>query len=1323
MEDIIIELSNVLNLEELNINVIEEILDENTALYLNHDQISTEITSLLINKYKWNNLRRKTNLYLKILNENSTTINYDMLKPIIKVNKIISYDSFKPDNIYSPDIEWDKDHFVIGELLTEFIKKYNLLNTDVANPYLQTSIKLYEFYKPFSTISNRNLYNISFDTDAYRHSLIDKGSCMQYNGNYDLEIIRLIKNINDVYDGDKIDLFGFYNKINNKDEYEIFDIDNYINSLKQFKVNDSIILYFNDFAFFNNKIIETINGTISECTDKYILISLEKEIKFKNIMTKILYYYINRFTNPYFIYATTSNQIYHKSKLITTNIAFKIRVSKQIKYITPNTINELVYINRHNISNIYNLEDLKTLNIPADLLNNLLLSIIYNKKFKKVDVKLSDFNHGNVYINNIKILKHITHFKTTYIDTYLNRFIYLINNTNYGYKELLTIIKNNLSNLLKFIDKKKLQQKLDNQEEIKKIKPSQKGVISKEYDSLEELEEDNNKEIFFDKKYDKTLYHLKNLKLSALKSKLAELDVDDIDYEITSINESERKVRIGDYALLNPKNECKTIPQKQITFVRRLVSGEEMWIKMLSVPFPTCNNKLEKYEDLVKDETLILDPFDLICKKNKDFKKNIQYLKLVNENKYISDIIDFVDNYDSIEKDIKEELEFYNYLPEDIYTHRHLYHIITHYEYDTGYEDFLGSQETDINELYNKTEFGENRTILYKKNIVANMDNSDILETLTHLCDINLSDIHIKYILESVNLKFPKKITDILDDIKKAIDKQKITLLKDVTEEGKKKIVERIEVLLKNKEIEAKQKYYKDVILHITTLLILVLIAQYPTLLIKQIYPRCLQYFSYIGYPLVNDINKSLTKYFACILVNIGSPNDLKFGIFNNMKVDEVEILLKKITDELLELKTDLKKFIDLNKNNLLKKQHVIKDNSKYNTLNTFFKPSFEFNNLDTKNNTLYFLKEIYTVVKKNPVLRINIFNNPTIINACCMEKISNNINYYDFFKKDHVSLLEKKDVNDYKTITYKPLYTKTNVENVFVYRKIHFPNLPLIEPKKEEFIEPQKKYDINYDDLIIIFKNVMNDIKNDESEIIEDLLVNITSYNNISNIRFYLYTFMTTKLKTIIGKITNQYKFTKKISENDTYNYDLALLLDQISKYNNYIELLSEIKNIFTFNLDIDVLYIDEKKAILFLTNQLFTLFNMFLELSTDMNIKSQTCEIISYILKSLTNYLISNDLKLATIKSSMEKLREIYKQKLMEKYSKDDEERSYQMQLKNMGDNVILKVDVNGFDEELRNVENPVIAQDDIPDIGYHGENADDDADYNEYAVIRED
>jgi len=210
-------------------------------------------------------------------------------------------------------------------------------------------------------------------------------------------------------------------------------------------------------------------------------------------------------------------------------------------------------------------------------------------------------------------------------------------------------------------EKEMINSKYENQKKTDSCGPI---IISKHYDSIEELTKDNDKNIYFDKKYDKTNYELlnnyekeivsmvpENLKIhiiNDLKKKL-KLNDYDADYLSNTLLDGHKMVINGQYAILYKNNAMPDY------YVRK----ENKWV---------LSNDIVK--DLDTDESSILCDLQEKCinvtNKDNDEDKcvSLPVDELGIQNQLLNDILsEFDEKYriskDDFEKKIKEQFDYF----------------------------------------------------------------------------------------------------------------------------------------------------------------------------------------------------------------------------------------------------------------------------------------------------------------------------------------------------------------------------------------------------------------------------------------------------------------------------------------------------------------------------------------------------------------------------------------------------------------------------------------------------------------------------------------
>jgi len=210
-------------------------------------------------------------------------------------------------------------------------------------------------------------------------------------------------------------------------------------------------------------------------------------------------------------------------------------------------------------------------------------------------------------------------------------------------------------------EKEMINSKYGNEEKNDKCKPT---IISKQYKSIEELNEDNDKNIYFDKKYDKTNYGLlnnyekeiismtpENLKIHIMNNLKKELKLNDSDADYLShtLLDGHKMVLDGQYAILHKNN---AVPNY---YVRK----QNKWVLDSDI-----------VKDLNTDESSILCDLQEKCinvtNKDNDEDKcvSLEVDELGIQNKLLKDILnEFDEKYriskDDFEKTIREQFNYF----------------------------------------------------------------------------------------------------------------------------------------------------------------------------------------------------------------------------------------------------------------------------------------------------------------------------------------------------------------------------------------------------------------------------------------------------------------------------------------------------------------------------------------------------------------------------------------------------------------------------------------------------------------------------------------
>lgn len=1229
---------------------------------------------------------------------------------------------------------------------------------------------------------------------------------------------------NDVtlYDGDVVDIIGYTNipdaNINN---IESFDINQYVKYLYSLAINTHVDVYFNDFVFDKtNKIIDKLDAIITSNSNGTIVLQFNKILIIDNIETKFFKIEIEK-PSKCFIYDNTyKNYRFCKSCIKKDNIIFYLYKSSQLTldFIIPQTISEIFFNNIDLFNDMHDFKSIKKIicnnydipfdNIPISL--KTVFSIILKSNILKnpLDKQKPNFKY-NPHHESIDFLKFNKNcykelYLSTqkYVDSTLFRYSYLKNKRDYGYLYLLNLLKSQLKQKHENLNRKTFHEKIENiKKEIdqlnfsKKTKSPKRGRISKIYNSIEEAENDYGVDIVYDKELDPTKYKIlskfdKNLPYKELQYKIIEELLKDKEYFKYSQNELEdeasfiingkRNIKVGDFAVVY-------LDDSSILYTRRNITNknQDMWIKTMKTPFHLCSDNLPLSEDLENANILALDPFDILCKKIEEIRKNNIYQQLISQISTYESIISFIDDYANIIDDIDKDIQYYKHSflllenkDESIASleklRRNIKIILPSLNKEENYSEYIGNiDEFDIDKVYNNVDFNDkdefHALYLGKQDTMCPdltcNESNDILNVFIVILKIDIPIPIKEYIINQVNTKYPlNNIQEQLDEEKRRLFAKNVNKkLYNENKEYKIKADTIISDKVKQHEIKLLKSHYYNVILYIAALLNLIIMTEYPNIIIKNFVPKCTKHFSYIGHPLaVAEQQQTLTIFFACIIASLGTPDDIKFDQFSSMKLQDIVDNIKNEIDKILEENTHIALKLEEKENTLkMIKDKKTSDFTKYTKLNANFRPNFG-HNINTQNLAVQFIKNINNIISNDRFFKHNMFHIPFISNSCCIESLNKNTNFYDYFTKNNTfkNVTKKDIITDFtNTISYIPESAQYKYDNLFIKKQITttshvidsislpefdvntnfkkfindniaFKNDPVLADKIDIDVILQQS-DNNFKFITNLIKMYYNKFDNNLVDNIYILLISMQSFNNkYINLRNLLLSFIQFKLSTIISKIFNG----KKLDSNSDilYNEILALTSEEYRAsfgpkikdlLNNSFKMISNLQleskeesDIITNNAIIVYCLFKFLYGFLYLTvneynvNSIYTTSTFSLN-QVDKNDKKNlniSVTIIYYILTSLTNFFNINNCDNDVIKNKIEELRERRKELLMENLEKDDEARKTQLLLKKFGipikiDEKIIHKDILVHDNELQEQQNYNIDD-------YKGDNAED-------------
>ena len=349
-------------------------------------------------------------------------------------------------------------------------------------------------------------------------------------------------------------------------------------------------------------------------------------------------------------------------KFLELIIPSDIQFFEQYKNSLKNCHSKQEIINKLDLFNIYsNSVNFELSNQIAELLqdNNSQYKEFLSKTIKKIksEYKYENFYKLNYWLNLLSyhdslykiILNEYNLDKDTYYSN--SELLTIINKIDNGQLFTISIIKINIDlNATGLIED--YVAKYKSEIETLEYPNSLCKIISNKYFALEDLINDNDKEIYYDKDYDKTDYkfinkfskikdslpedEFKKLLIDKLKSK-KQLTTEDSTFEIESILAKKRRVRENDYAILDLGDDNFEY------YIRK----ENKWVKDTNL-----TGKIE-----IKDNKLFCNLQDS-CISLDDGCENINTAKDKTEDDILKQIYkEFEDNYDEQTSSIKEEID------------------------------------------------------------------------------------------------------------------------------------------------------------------------------------------------------------------------------------------------------------------------------------------------------------------------------------------------------------------------------------------------------------------------------------------------------------------------------------------------------------------------------------------------------------------------------------------------------------------------------------------------------------------------------------------
>lgn len=534
--------------------------------------------------------------------------------------------------------------------------------------------------------------------------------------------------------------------------------------------------------------------------------------------------------------------------------------------------------------------------------------------------------------------------------------------------------------------------------------------------------------------------------------------------------------------------------------------------------------------------------------------------------------------------------------------------------------------------------------------------------------------------------------------------------------------------------------------------IIILIFIRYPNYVMKVVLPSCVKLLSYMGYPIQeNDGQRSLINYFACLITNISVNEDIRFQLFFEKEPKEIQTVFKETIDDILDNNYELKTQLELTKGIIKKLNKAIKveNESEFSNIQGF-KPHFTFGSIEKmKKETKYvvsYIKIIQEIVERSKIAKQTLLNIPNLVNACCTEQLEKSTTFYNYFNEynefNQAQSRLKGILKDEGYIDENLHPNKKEVQMIDIFNKYkvkHNQFVPIVKKDVKEITRDIKQqldtfikdnsplYDDDvllqhmikhfedkdwwidtfypslseeFNQLVNILHKLSDGTNKETLEYIKNTLINLANIEDVSIVRQVAYTFISSKMRQILGKIVNKQKLTEDMMKDEAIKSNpLFMIIASVSANKNYDAVLVQYKQLLVMmkhfestyftTIDNDIilqnvfllayLIVTFLKTLLFMTLSIHTKMQMFYQVSmTSLTIDATTrdkenlklsCDIVNYLLHALSTQLKNTIADPSELKLSYEKLRELRKEEEISKYKVDDEERELQIQLKKMG------------------------------------------------------
>jgi hypothetical protein len=740
---------------------------------------------------------------------------------------------------------------------------------------------------------------------------------------------------------------------------------------------------------------------------------------------------------------------------------------------------------------------------------------------------------------------------------------------------------------------------------------------------------------------------------------------------VTELNADLDAFRENEYVILQ-----QPLFARDELFVMKSVQGNNQWVKVRNLDKCDADILIANHDNITQD-LCMYDSAEQACqyleniwvlRKKQAKERHLQILEdiswLLEHDSWADDINALIAFFEMINKhDIMRNIPF------DATFHGH-------YEKIVADEDLYGEDlPMTFEELMNFTEGNEMPRPLQQQKLVSNPSNPTELDNVTIISkylDINFTSDHLSFMKQYVSRRFDKTLLDeqLVAErtrLMAPINQTMYQSNRDYKNKVDGKIEERLRAFMEKKY----EKFYYDEIVFSAALIQCMILALYPTAEMSKIVPRCSALYSSTGHPIASDATKNIESYLACALKQMAIEDDIRYKLV--ISSDRVVNDIKSSIDAILIEDYSLSQRIANNKQTKSSPRRITRMMEA--PLNVSFRPAFNFP-VHTNDDAILFLKTLNDVVARSKYNKINMKKSAFISNFCCPELLTNEYDTYDMFTsevRDMNTVRQKTAIINHSRTTFPPLHAQH-----------------LKDPFEEPTVTHHKWMKLTHDearDIVIDpieddeFNKVIYPRLNANFEKLSTLLLKILDKPNIAAVYFIR--------DALINNMNNDPKLHRMVLHNFLVN-KLSL---QVSKWINGIaNETDELDKTVRSNTDVrellkgswpfvkvfaDTIVVSGAedaciKDIIMLLDSLFA-FLTHLSVTAGENMRTPNVKLVHTLIDTMITkmheYYQNNIFDNQDVLKNIEELRELKKQSMMDAYAVDDEERTIQIQLRNIG------------------------------------------------------